>query len=65
MIFATYQGFDLNKDQDMIKRTFLMVIPRLRLISMTYYKNRSDVKCYMKDGECDSDSSDSDFAEDD
>jgi len=65
IIFATYEGFDLDKDPDDQKSLF-DGYPKTQADFyeevVGYYKNRSDVTCYLKDGECDSDS---DFAEDD
>ena len=65
MIFATYEGFDLNKhpsDQKDLYDGIMKTQADFYEEVVAYYKDRSDVKCYVKGGECDSDS---DYADDD
>ena len=59
IIFATYEGFDLNKDPSDQKDLYDGIVKTQADFYeevVAYYKDRSDVKCYVKGGECDSDS---------
>ena len=65
IIFATYEGFDLSKDPNNQKELYDGIVKSQADFYeevVQYYKDRTDVKCYLKGGECDSDS---DNAEDD
>ena len=59
IIFATYEGFDLNKDPSEQKELYDGILKTQADFYeevIEYYKDRHDVKCYVKGGECDSDS---------
>ena len=59
IIFATYEGFDLNKDPSEQKELYDGIMKTQADFYeevIEYYKDRHDVKCYVKGGECDSDS---------